>query len=161
VPHEVLNGKQDPDEATIVARAGQPAAVTIATNMAGRGTDIQLGPGVAERGGLHVIAAERHASRRVDRQLIGRCARQGDPGTAQFFVSADDDLIRTYRPWLGQTMKRAAGGGHGELRTDYDIGIRKTQMLAEKAAYGRRRALFHSDRQRDSVMAAFAGEDRD
>lgn len=160
VPHQVLNGKQDADEASIVARAGEAGAVTIATNMAGRGTDIKLGPGVADRGGLHVIGTERHTSRRIDRQLIGRCARQGDPGTAQFFVSADDELIRIHRPWLVRAMKREAGPD-GEARTDYKHALDKTQTLAEKAARVRRRNLFHSDRQRDDVMAKFAGEDHD
>jgi len=160
VPHQVLNGKQDADEATIVAQAGQPGAVTIATNMAGRGTDIKLGPGVAERGGLHVIGTERHTSRRIDRQLVGRCARQGDPGTAQFFLSADDELIRTYRPWLGRAINRAAGNA-GEALSDFEHATRKTQALAEQAGRARRRSLFHSDRQRDTVMAKFAGEDRE
>jgi len=159
VPHQVLNGKQDADEAAIVAEAGQAGAVTIATNMAGRGTDIKLEPGVAERGGLHVIATERHTSPRVDRQLIGRCARQGDPGTAQFFLSADDELIRTHRTWLARSIKRAADA-KGEVHADFDLAVRKTQALAEKHGYRRRRSLFHGDQHRDTVMAKFAGEDR-
>jgi preprotein translocase subunit SecA len=159
VPHQLLNGKQDADEAAIVAGAGQPGAVTIATNMAGRGTDIKLGPGVAEQGGLHVIATERHTSRRIDRQLVGRCARQGDPGTAQFFLSADDELVHNHRPWLARAIKRAADA-KGEVQADFDLAIRKTQTLAEKAGHRRRRSLFHSDQQRDDVMAKFAGEDR-
>jgi preprotein translocase subunit SecA len=160
VPHQVLNGKQDADEAAIVAEAGQAGAVTIATNMAGRGTDIKPSEDVLQRGGLHVIGTERHLSRRIDRQLVGRCARQGDPGSAQFFLSADDELIGTYRAWLGREIKRSAGSD-GEARGDFDYATLKTQALAEKAAHARRRSLFHSDQQRDNVMAKFAGEDRE
>src|SRR6185437_6717910 len=94
--HSVLNAKYHEQEAEIVARAGQRGAVTIATNMAGRGTDIKLGEGVADLGGLHVLATERHESRRIDRQLRGRCARQGDPGSSHFFISLEDDLMRLF-----------------------------------------------------------------
>src|SRR5437867_3175850 len=94
--HSVLNAKYHQQEAEIVARAGQRSAVTIATNMAGRGTDIKLGPGVADAGGLHVIGTERHEARRIDRQLRGRCARQGDPGSSHFFISLEDDLMRVF-----------------------------------------------------------------
>jgi len=94
--HSVLNAKFHQQEAEIVARAGQRGAITIATNMAGRGTDIKLGPGVAELGGLHVLATERHESRRIDRQLRGRCARQGDPGSSHFFIALEDDLMRLF-----------------------------------------------------------------
>src|SRR5690606_14096018 len=96
IAHSVLNAKYHQQEAEIVGRAGQRGAVTIATNMAGRGTDIKLGPGVAELGGLHVIGTERHESRRIDRQLRGRCARQGDPGSSHFFLSLEDDLMRLF-----------------------------------------------------------------
>ncbi|HRR28989.1 MAG TPA: preprotein translocase subunit SecA, partial [Victivallales bacterium] len=96
IPHNVLNAKNHQFEADIVARAGQKGAVTVATNMAGRGTDIKLGPGVAELGGLHVIGSERHDSRRIDRQLRGRCARQGDPGSSRFYVSLEDNLMRLF-----------------------------------------------------------------
>jgi len=94
--HSVLNAKYHQQEAEIVARAGQRGSVTIATNMAGRGTDIKLGAGVAELGGLHVLATERHEARRIDRQLRGRCARQGDPGSSHFFISLEDDLMRLF-----------------------------------------------------------------
>jgi preprotein translocase subunit SecA len=94
--HSVLNAKYHQQEAEIIARAGQRGAITIATNMAGRGTDIKLGPGVAELGGLHVIGTERHEARRIDRQLRGRCARQGDPGSSHFFISLEDDLMRLF-----------------------------------------------------------------
>jgi len=96
VPHNVLNAKFHMQEAEIVQRAGQAGTVTISTNMAGRGTDIKLGEGVAERGGLFVIGTERHESRRIDRQLRGRCARQGDPGGSRFYVSFEDDLMRNF-----------------------------------------------------------------
>src|SRR5690349_18307225 len=94
--HSVLNAKYHQQEAEIVARAGQRGAVTIATNMAGRGTDIKLGAGVADLGGLHVIGTERHEARRIDRQLRGRCARQGDPGSSHFFIGLEDDLMRLF-----------------------------------------------------------------
>src|SRR5213083_1948601 len=96
IVHSVLNAKYHQQEAEIVARAGQRGSVTIATNMAGRGTDIKLGTGVAEVGGLHVIGTERHEARRIDRQLRGRCARQGDPGSSHFFISLEDDLMRLF-----------------------------------------------------------------
>ncbi|MFA6567421.1 MAG: preprotein translocase subunit SecA [Victivallales bacterium] len=96
IPHTVLNAKNHQFEAEIVARAGQKDAVTVATNMAGRGTDIKLGEGVADLGGLHVIASERHDSRRIDRQLRGRCARQGDPGSSIFYISLEDNLMRLF-----------------------------------------------------------------
>ena len=96
IPHSVLNAKFHEQEAQIVALAGQRGAVTVSTNMAGRGTDIKLGAGVAGLGGLFVIATERHPSRRVDRQLRGRCSRQGDPGRSQFFISLEDDLMRNH-----------------------------------------------------------------
>src|ERR1700682_3026386 len=96
VRHEVLNAKQHEREALIVANAGQPGAVTIATNMAGRGTDIVLGPGVATGGGLHIVGTERHESRRIDNQLRGRSGRQGDPGSSRFFLALDDDLMRIF-----------------------------------------------------------------
>jgi preprotein translocase subunit SecA len=96
IPHNVLNAKYHRQEAEIVARAGQRGTVTISTNMAGRGTDIKLGDGVPGVGGLHVLGTERHESRRVDRQLRGRCARQGDPGSSRFYVSFEDDLMRNF-----------------------------------------------------------------
>ncbi len=96
IPHEVLNAKNHQREAEIIARAGQRGAVTVSTNMAGRGTDIKLGAGVAELGGLFVLGTERYESRRIDRQLRGRCSRQGDPGASQFFLSFEDDLMRNF-----------------------------------------------------------------
>ncbi|OLE80244.1 MAG: preprotein translocase subunit SecA [Actinobacteria bacterium 13_1_20CM_2_65_11] len=98
VKHNVLNAKQHEREAAIVAEAGQPSAVTIATNMAGRGTDIVLGTGVTDVGGLHIIGTERHESRRIDNQLRGRAGRQGDPGSSRFFISLEDDLMKIFGP---------------------------------------------------------------
>ncbi len=96
IEHQILNAKNHEIEAQIVAQAGQPGRVTVATNMAGRGTDIKLGEGVASKGGLHVIGTERHEARRIDRQLAGRCARQGDPGHCRFFVSLEDEIIEAF-----------------------------------------------------------------
>jgi len=96
ITHEVLNAKQHEREASIIEHAGQPGIVTIATNMAGRGTDIVLGPGVKEAGGLHIIGTERHEARRIDNQLRGRAGRQGDPGSSRFYVSLDDELMRRF-----------------------------------------------------------------
>jgi preprotein translocase subunit SecA len=96
LPFQLLNARQDANEAQIVAQAGEPGRITVATNMAGRGTDIKLPAGVAERGGLHVICTERHDSGRIDRQLFGRCGRQGDPGSCETFVSVEDDLVTTH-----------------------------------------------------------------
>ena len=96
IPHRVLNARQDAEEAAIIARAGQRGALAVSTNMAGRGTDIVLGEGVAELGGLHVIGTNRHESRRIDHQLRGRAGRQGDPGSSQFFLSVEDELLARY-----------------------------------------------------------------
>ncbi len=107
IDHSVLNAKQHEREAHIVADAGQQGAVTIATNMAGRGTDIKLGPGVAGRGGLAVIGTERHESRRIDNQLRGRAGRQGDPGSSRFFVSFGDDIMKRFAPdWVPGMMQK-------------------------------------------------------
>src|SRR5206468_6766961 len=113
VEHQVLNAKQNESEAQIIAKAGQWGRVTIATNMAGRGTDIKLGPGVAAAGGLHVIGTERHEAIRIDRQLLGRAGRQGDPGSGQLFLSLEDKLLEA----LGharqeQLLKLGQSGGN-------------------------------------------------
>ncbi|MGN0833810.1 MAG: preprotein translocase subunit SecA [Kiritimatiellia bacterium] len=115
IPHEVLNAKNHAREAEIVSLAGQPGAVTIATNMAGRGTDIKLGPGVTELGGLHVIGSERHESRRIDRQLRGRCSRQGDPGSSQFFISLEDKLMRLFGSQKISGIMQRLGLKEGEV----------------------------------------------
>ncbi|MFC1632815.1 preprotein translocase subunit SecA [Patescibacteria group bacterium] len=109
VPHEILNAKNHEREATIVANAGQKGAVTISTNMAGRGTDIKLGEGVVEVGGLHVLGTERHESRRIDNQLRGRSGRQGDAGSSQFYVSLEDDLMRIFGSSRVQTIMQRLG----------------------------------------------------
>ena len=107
LPHTVLNAKHHESEAEIISKAGRAGAITIATNMAGRGTDIKLSDGVASTGGLHVLATSRHESRRIDRQLIGRCARQGDPGSSKFFVCFEDQLMRRFAsPKLNALIKR-------------------------------------------------------
>lgn len=104
--HTVLNAKNHAKEAEIIAEAGSEGAITVATNMAGRGTDIKLKPGVADRGGLHVLGTTRHQSRRIDRQLRGRCGRQGDPGSSKFFVSFDDTLMRLFTSGVGNILMR-------------------------------------------------------
>jgi preprotein translocase subunit SecA len=157
VSFELLNGKQDEDEAKIVSRAGESGAVTIATNMAGRGTDICPDETALQRGGLHVVAAEHHDSSRIDRQLVGRAARQENPGSAQFFVSADDELIVRHADWLRRQMQHSAGKG-GELRLDLTKPLRKLQQQVERQSYLARRSLFHHDKYRDSVMAKLTGE---
>jgi preprotein translocase subunit SecA len=153
----LLNGTQDEDEARIVARAGECTSITIATNMAGRGTDIKLGPGVAALGGLHVIGTERHESARVDRQLIGRAARQGDPGSSQFFVSAEDSLIIRFAPWLQDTMKKIAGPA-GEIESDLSREVASVQKAAEQQAYSRRRQVFAYDQWQEKVLDRLASE---
>ena len=140
LPFELLNGKQDREEAEIVKLAGQTGAITIATNLAGRGTDIKLDEKVKGLGGLHVIVSECHASQRVDRQLIGRSGRQGDPGSAQTFVSADDWLIAENADWLARSIKRLANRS-GELDYDIDSKIRRIQQLIERTASNQRMKL--------------------
>jgi preprotein translocase subunit SecA len=122
IPHEVLNARNEEQEAEIIARAGQLGAVTISTNMAGRGTDIRLGEGVAELGGLYVIGTNRHESRRIDNQLRGRAGRQGDPGTSRFFISMEDDLIIKYAtddtgaPLDSERIQRVVEGQNLDIR---------------------------------------------
>ncbi len=115
IPHQVLNAKHHEKEAEIIALAGQPGAVTIATNMAGRGTDIKLGPGVVEMGGLHIIGSERHESRRIDNQLRGRAGRQGDPGSSRFYLSLEDDLMRLFGSDRVQKLMEKMGMEDGEV----------------------------------------------
>lgn len=114
LPHTVLNAKYHEKEAEIIARAGQEGSITIATNMAGRGTDIVLGSGVAEKGGLAVLGTERHEARRIDNQLRGRCARQGDPGSAKFFIALEDDLMRIFGSDRISTLMQRMGMQEGE-----------------------------------------------
>ena len=149
--HLVLNGLQDEDEAAVVARAGEREAVTIATNMAGRGTDIRLGAGVADLGGLHVIGVERHESRRVDRQLAGRAARQGDPGSCRFFISADDLLITQHGGSLHLQMRQTPDRD-GELLRGFAAGVTAAQKRAESAARDSRRQLLAHDEWSQSLL---------
>jgi preprotein translocase subunit SecA len=157
LPHDVLNARQDDEEARIIAQAGQRGRITVATNMAGRGTDIQLAPEVAELGGLHVIATERHDARRIDRQLFGRCGRQGDPGTYEMIASLEDELARLYGgPGAGKLAGRCLRhrwplAGWAGRRT-----LRRAQRRAE-ALHGRmRRDLLKMDKQLGTALA-FSG----
>jgi preprotein translocase subunit SecA len=173
--HSVLNAKYHQQEAEIITRAGQRGAVTIATNMAGRGTDIKLGPGVAELGGLHVMGTERHEARRIDRQLRGRCARQGDPGSSHFFISLEDDLMRLFgsdrivkmmermgleegqeltHPWLNRSIQQA------QKRVEqHNFQIRKRTLEFDdvmnkqrEVIYGFRNEIIHGEDVRDRLM---------
>ena len=146
LPHQVLNARQDEEEARIIAKAGQLRQITVATNMAGRGTDIKLASGVAEIGGLHVILCEPNASGRIDRQVIGRCGRQGDPGSVECFYSQDDEIIKIYRskrllktaPILSKSLPKRA------------------QKSIEKQHKSLRQALLKSE-QRIGTLLAFSG----
>ena len=151
IPYQLLNGKQTADEAEIVAHAGQRGAVTIATNMAGRGTDIKLGSGVAEMGGMHLIAVEPNESLRVDRQLIGRVGRQGDPGSYQFFVSADDALLLRFGRRLSMRMK-SLPSINGELAVDLSRNVRAAQRRAEAAGRKQRKLLTAADHWRTNDL---------
>ncbi|MGI6108984.1 MAG: preprotein translocase subunit SecA [Eubacteriaceae bacterium] len=150
IPHNVLNAKYLEKEAEIVANAGQPGAVTISTNMAGRGTDIVLGEGVPELGGLHIIGTERHESRRIDNQLRGRSGRQGDPGSSQFYISLDDDLMRVFGSEKVQSMV-------DNLGMDDDTPIEAKMLTkgienAQKRVEGRNFDIRKSVLQYDNVM---------
>jgi preprotein translocase subunit SecA len=154
IPHRVLNARQDADEAQVVAEAGQPGVVTVATNMAGRGTDIHLGPGVAEKGGLHVILTEYHDSSRIDRQLFGRCARQGDPGSVQAIVAYDDGLFKEQSAALLATLRRLYLAGTPPFWT---ARLRHQSQSRAEATHARtRRDTLKQDRNLDTMLA-FAG----
>ena len=175
IPHAVLNAKYHQQEAEIVARAGQKGSVTIATNMAGRGTDIKLGQGVNELGGLHVIGTERHEARRIDRQLRGRCARQGDNGSSHFFISLEDDLMRLFgSDRIGKVMERVGLEEGQELEhpllnrsietaqkrvEQHNFQIRKRTLEYDdvmnkqrEVIYGFRDEIIHSDDVQDRLM---------
>ena len=147
IPHNVLNAKQHAREAQIVAEAGLPGNVTIATNMAGRGTDIKLGQGVKEAGGLAIVGTERHDSRRVDRQLRGRAGRQGDPGTSQFFVSLEDDLMRMFGSDRIAGLMDRMGYKDGEVIQHSMItkSIERAQKKVEENNFGIRKRLLEYD----------------
>ena len=143
---QVLNAVRHEMEARIVARAGEPSRITIATNMAGRGTDIKLGPGVAELGGLHVIATERHETRRVDRQLFGRCARQGDAGSSRAFVGLEDEVIRRFATRITRRTLYAAlaAGLPGTVKIGKAL-CALAQKSAQQQAAQRRKAVLKND----------------
>ena len=147
IPHNVLNAKQHKSEAEIVARAGQPGAVTIATNMAGRGTDIKLGNGVKELGGLHIIGTERHESRRIDLQLRGRSGRQGDPGSSRFYLSLEDDLMRLFGSDRVASIMDRMGIEEGEVISAGMVtkAIGNAQKKVEVRNFGIRKHLLEYD----------------
>jgi preprotein translocase subunit SecA len=147
IPHNVLNAKQHAREAQVVAEAGFASAVTIATNMAGRGTDIKLGPGVKEAGGLAILGTERHESRRVDRQLRGRAGRQGDPGSSLFFVSLEDDLMRMFGSERIAKVMDFAGYKEGDVIQERMItnSIERAQKKVEENNFGIRKRLLEYD----------------
>lgn len=147
IKHNVLNAKQHEREAEIVAEAGQPGIVTIATNMAGRGTDIKLGKGVKEAGGLAIIGTERHESRRVDRQLRGRAGRQGDPGSSEFFVSLEDNLMRLFGSDRTASIMDKMGFKEGEVIQHSFISktVQRAQKKVEENNFGTRKRLLEYD----------------
>ena len=159
IPHKVLNAKFHEMEAEIVAQAGQAGAVTIATNMAGRGTDIKLGEGVAELGGLMIIGTERHESRRIDNQLRGRSGRQGDPGESRFFISLEDDLMRLFGSERLMGVFNSLGFPEGEAiqHKMLSSAVEKAQMKIESNNYGIRKNVLEYDQvmneQREIIYA--------
>jgi len=151
---ELLNAVHHKEEARIVASAGQFGRITIATNMAGRGTDIILGRGVSEREGLHVIASERHESRRIDRQLFGRCARQGDPGSAQAFISMDDELIQRFVPvWLSRRIKESLSGDASRTEALSRAAMYVAQQAAQRFAFRQRKNVLKMDTWMEEALA--------
>jgi preprotein translocase subunit SecA len=147
IDHNVLNAKQHQREAEVVAEAGKAGAVTIATNMAGRGTDIKLGPGVKEAGGLAIIGTERHDSRRVDRQLRGRAGRQGDPGSSQFYVSLEDNLMRLFQSDRIASLMDKMGHKEGDVIQHSMVtkSIERAQKKVEENNFGIRKRLLEYD----------------
>ncbi|MCB0759286.1 MAG: preprotein translocase subunit SecA [Flavobacteriales bacterium] len=147
IKHDVLNAKQHAREADIVAHAGSAGTVTIATNMAGRGTDIKLGPGVKEAGGLAIVGTEKHESRRVDRQLRGRAGRQGDPGSSQFYISLEDDLMRMFGSERIAKLMDRMGLKEGEViqHSMVTASIERAQKKVEENNFGIRKRLLEYD----------------
>lgn len=158
ISHQILNAVRHREEATIVAGAGQRDALTIATNMAGRGTDIKLGPGIDELGGLHVIATEFHESGRIDRQLVGRAGRQGDPGSARFIVSLEDPTITRYVPAsIRQSLSALIpDSGTAEDSRVMERAFRYAQYTAQRMAFSARKQVLKSDTQLDEQLS-FSG----
>lgn len=149
IAHQILNARYHEQEAEIVAQAGESGRVTIATNMAGRGTDIKLDETLRKSGGLHVIATEVHSSARIDRQLIGRAARQGDPGSYHFFLSLEDELLRCLEAdKLERVRKRARPDSKGELPRSWWSFFKKTQRFLEKTHYKQRKDLMKQEKHR-------------
>jgi preprotein translocase subunit SecA len=158
LPHQVLNARQDQDEAQVVAHAGQHGNITVATNMAGRGTDIRLAPGVEEHGGLFVLATERHDARRIDRQLFGRGGRQGDPGSYQAIVSLEDELLESFLGKVPQRFFRRLSAPEKPLpKWLGKLVSSAAQMRAERHNSGVRRRLLRVDDQLGDMMA-FSGQ---
>ena len=153
IAHVVLNGKQDQEESEIVAEAGHAGRVTVATNMAGRGTDIKPDQKSIAAGGLHVICVERHESRRIDNQLAGRAARAGAPGSCQFYVSADDELVAHHAPKLA-TRLRSTADATGECRQNFDAAIRQLQTEREHSAYETRNLMMRQDRDMHELLSS-------
>ncbi len=159
LPHNVLNAKYHEKEAEIIKDAGQRGAITVATNMAGRGTDIKLGEGVAELGGLHVIGCQRHESRRIDNQLLGRAGRQGDPGSSQFYLSLEDDLLRIFGGDRIGTLMDRLGMEEGQA-IEHELlskAIRRAQKKVEGRNFEIRKRLLDYDlvlaKQREAIYA--------
>ena len=158
MPHRVLNARQDEDEAEIVSQAGEQGQITVATNMAGRGTDIRLGPGVAELGGLHVIATEPHAARRVDRQLFGRCGRQGDPGSCELFAALEDEILApSYQAKRPVASLAQFFVNHFAGRRCRHLLISLAQRRVERRHFQMRAELLHFDEMMEQTLA-FSGQ---
>jgi preprotein translocase subunit SecA len=156
VPHQLLNARQDAREAEVISHAGGPGRVTVATQMAGRGTDISLGAGVAEQDGLHVVVAERAEARRIDRQLVGRCARHGEPGSFERFESAEEEIVRNELPaGSGAALQRALRAGVPGAWIARGF-IALAQRVAETRAARARRALSRAEEALERSLA-FAG----
>ena len=150
IQHRVLNGVQDEEEAALIATAGTSGTITVATNMAGRGTDIQLDPKAIEAGGLHVIGFERNSSQRIDRQLLGRSGRQGDPGSGQFFVSADDQIVNRFDSTLVKLLNRITKTNGVESR-GFDRRVNLIQRASEKMGYATRQDVMREELWLDKV----------
>jgi preprotein translocase subunit SecA len=154
VDHDVLNAREIAREADIVATAGRPGAVTVATNMAGRGTDIVLGQGVAEAGGLHVVLTEMHEASRIDRQLVGRGGRQGDPGSYRFFLSLEDELLaEAWGKNRAEAFRRRRADGDVAAERFFGLFLR-AQRAVERRTYLRRRQLLYFEKQRKESAVA-------